>query len=172
MMVWQSMRPHVCVGLSAAGSHVAPSPLRLQDGALHATAPRRHHRARKQGAPAKHALGRAATIRAPVADTSARPAKARKTAAGGAAAATRAPVTTEGLRYALRHPDHPPAEAALPQTALPWRALLPVVGPVMAMLDCTTDALSTLFTLRQPGRVQRAAEAAQAAQAGPSGAAP
>lgn len=84
---------------------------------------------------------------------------------------TRTAISSDGIRHALSHPDNPPAEAALPHPALPWRAFMPVLGPVMTMLDSTTDAISNLFMLRKPTRLQREAAAAHDAEmAGPSGA--
>lgn len=71
-----------------------------------------------------------------------RPPKARRRAAD--------PTSAAALQRALAHPDPAPPTLALPSTTMPWRAYLPVIGPVMHALDAAADALAGFFTLRKP----------------------
>ena len=120
---------------------------------------------RKQIQPQKHAPTQQRAASAPKvsaakpAETSSKSqtatkATSTKTAAKRSAAA-KEPTTAE-MRAALRAPARQPQPVALPTTSLPWRAWLPVIGPVMTMLDHASDAVAAFFSLRKPPTLTQA----------------
>jgi hypothetical protein len=80
------------------------------------------------------------------------------------------PVHLTSTPRALMEPAMPPLTVTLPRTTMAWRSWLPVLGPLMQMLDSATDAISTLFALRkaQAARMPNSATTAAEMRSSPS----